>query len=222
MNPFLILEAELQRIVEELKILDCMRLDSLYTDVFLAVLNRSPFLITVHDVEHFKPLYINDPMRSFYGFKNNRFQGMDYLFYLTTIHTSTYHSLVESISFFRKNDTGFLNLKYKLKNKEGKWKGTVGCTKTILWTANGGAKIAMTVMEERKSEDTMDGTVAQMPKLTPREREVAELLVSGLSKKEVATKLFLSVATVETHTKNVYKKLNVNKIIELAQLLEMS
>ncbi|SKB89380.1 regulatory protein, luxR family [Sphingobacterium nematocida] len=219
MNPFPILEGELQRIEKELLFLDCMCLDMLYDDKFINVLNQSSFLITVHDVEAFKPLYINDKMRSFYGFKENKLKGMDYLYYLTTIHTSTYHTLVESISFFRKNKDGFLNLKYKLKNYQSVWKDTVGSTKTMIWDKRGQAKIGITVMEERLVE--MDTSIfSELLKLTVREREIAQLLVSGLSKKEVATKLFISVATVETHTKNVYKKLKVNKIVELAQLLE--
>lgn len=219
MNPFPILEGELQRIEKELLFLDCMCLDMLYDDKFINVLNQSSFLITVHDVEAFKPLYINDKMRSFYGFKENKLKGMDYLYYLTTIHTSTYHTLVESISFFRKNKDGFLNLKYKLKNYQSVWKDTVGSTKTMIWVKRGQAKIGITVMEERLVE--MDTSIfSELLKLTVREREIAQLLVSGLSKKEVATKLFISVATVETHTKNVYKKLKVNKIVELAQLLE--
>lgn len=219
MNPFPILEGELQRIEKELLFLGCMCLDMLYDDKFINVLNQSSFLITVHDVEAFKPLYINDKMRSFYGFKENKLKGMDYLYYLTTIHTSTYHTLVESISFFRKNKDGFLNLKYKLKNYQSVWKDTVGSTKTMIWDKRGQAKIGITVMEERLVE--MDTSIfSELLKLTVREREIAQLLVSGLSKKEVATKLFISVATVETHTKNVYKKLKVNKIVELSQLLE--
>lgn len=220
MSAFLLLETELQRIERELLRLECTQSSMLTDDRFLDVLNGSPFLITVHDVEFFKPLYVNCNMRTFYGFRNNKMQGMDYLFYLTTIHSSTYHTLVESISFFRKNRDGYLNLKYKLKNHHSLWQDTVGCTKTVLWDKKGKAKIAITVMEERLLEG--DAPVfSELHKLTAREREIAQLLASGLSKREVATKLFISVATVETHTKNVYKKLSVKKIVELALCLDM-
>ncbi|WP_317164279.1 MULTISPECIES: helix-turn-helix transcriptional regulator [Sphingobacterium] len=219
MNPFPILETELQRIEKEMLFLDCMYLSMIYDDKFINVLNQSSFLITVHDVEAFKPLYINDKMRSFYGFRENKLKGMDYLYYLTTIHTSTYHTLVESISFFRKNKGGYLNLRYKLKNYQNIWKDTVGSTKTVIWNKQGQAKIGITVMEERLLEKD-PSVFSELLKLTVREREVIHLLVSGLTKKEAATKLFISVATVETHTKNVYKKLKVNKIVEVAQLLE--
>jgi len=46
--------------------------------------------------------------------------------------------------------------------------------------------------------------------LTVREKEILQLLVSGLSQKMIADKLFLSVFTIGTHIKNVYAKLQVH------------
>lgn len=44
--------------------------------------------------------------------------------------------------------------------------------------------------------------------LTDREREVLRLLAQGLSNKEIAQKLYLSVRTVEGHLANIYGKLH--------------
>jgi LuxR family maltose regulon positive regulatory protein len=46
--------------------------------------------------------------------------------------------------------------------------------------------------------------------LTPREREVLSLIEEGLSNKEIAEHLFLSVGTVKVHTRNIYGKLCVS------------
>ena len=46
--------------------------------------------------------------------------------------------------------------------------------------------------------------------LTERERDVLQLMVEGLIKKEIADKLTLSVHTVDTHLRNIYAKLEVN------------
>jgi DNA-binding NarL/FixJ family response regulator len=43
--------------------------------------------------------------------------------------------------------------------------------------------------------------------LSPREREVALLVAGGLSNKEVARELGLSVGTVKIHVHNIFKKL---------------
>jgi DNA-binding NarL/FixJ family response regulator len=45
--------------------------------------------------------------------------------------------------------------------------------------------------------------------LTPREGEVLRLLLSGLSSKDIAGKLYLSVSTVEDYRKQIYQKLGV-------------
>ena len=46
--------------------------------------------------------------------------------------------------------------------------------------------------------------------LTPREREVLEELVAGLSKKQIARALDIAFATVDTHIRNIYAKLHVH------------
>jgi len=51
--------------------------------------------------------------------------------------------------------------------------------------------------------------------LTPREREILQLVAEGKSNKEVANLLNLSVYTVETHRSNVMQKLNLKGIPEL-------
>jgi DNA-binding NarL/FixJ family response regulator len=50
--------------------------------------------------------------------------------------------------------------------------------------------------------------------LTEREREILDLLRAGLSNKEIAQKLYLSVRTVEVHLRNVYAKLGVRSRLE--------
>src|SRR3984957_19806124 len=53
------------------------------------------------------------------------------------------------------------------------------------------------------------------PKLTPREREVIQLLAEGKSSKEVACLLDLSTKTAETHRSNIMRKLDIHSIRDL-------
>lgn len=55
--------------------------------------------------------------------------------------------------------------------------------------------------------------------LTERERGVMELVVQGLSNKQVADQLDISVRTVEVHRSRVFEKMNVKSAVELANLL---
>ena len=57
----------------------------------------------------------------------------------------------------------------------------------------------------------------QMPigKLSDREQQILHILVTGRSYKEIATTLFISVETVRTHVRNIYRKLQVHSAEEL-------
>jgi len=52
--------------------------------------------------------------------------------------------------------------------------------------------------------------------LTEREKEILQLLIKGNSYKEIAAALFISVETLNSHIKNIYRKLNVHSRSELA------
>jgi DNA-binding NarL/FixJ family response regulator len=52
-------------------------------------------------------------------------------------------------------------------------------------------------------------------RLTPREREVVQLLAEGKSTKEVAVDLGLSVKTAETHRSNIMRKLQLHSVSDL-------
>lgn len=180
-------------------------------------LNKSSFLITLHDVELFKPLFINDKMATFYDFKKNWFNGLDYLYYLKTIHSSTYNTIIESISFFRKDTFEFLDLDYKLLHKKTEWKPVRGTTKTIFRRKNGKPKYALTLAVSIQKNNDKN---INLKELTNREKEIGKLLCEGLSRSEIATELTLSEHTVNTHLKNIYKKLNIGKVSELIALFE--
>jgi len=51
--------------------------------------------------------------------------------------------------------------------------------------------------------------------LTPREREVIQLVAEGKTTKEVATALRLSVKTAETHRTNLMRKLDLHSVADL-------
>lgn len=51
--------------------------------------------------------------------------------------------------------------------------------------------------------------------LTAREIEIAELIVSGLSTKQIAENLELSFSTVSNHRQNIFRKLKISKFSEL-------
>ncbi len=53
--------------------------------------------------------------------------------------------------------------------------------------------------------------------LTPTECDVVRLFSEGLANKDIATRLFVSPRTVETHLTHVYTKLGLSSRVQLAQ-----
>lgn len=58
--------------------------------------------------------------------------------------------------------------------------------------------------------------------LTSREREIAEAVAEGKTNRQIATAMFLSEKTVESHLTSVYLKLDVHSRAALATVLARS
>lgn len=63
-----------------------------------------------------------------------------------------------------------------------------------------------------------ESSVKLLALLSQREREVLRLIAEGISSKEIAEKLHLSPGTVETHRKNLLRKLNARNSAELIRM----
>jgi DNA-binding NarL/FixJ family response regulator len=79
-------------------------------------------------------------------------------------------------------------------------------------------KVASMVLDGylgRESLEVVASPSASRARLTPREREIVQLLAEGKSSKEVAVTLGLSVKTAETHRSNIMRKLSLHSISDL-------
>src|SRR5689334_18093332 len=71
----------------------------------------------------------------------------------------------------------------------------------------------------REVESSSAEAAARLATLTPREREVLDLLVVGLSNKAVANELGTSPRTIEVHRARVFEKLRAHSLPELVRLV---
>lgn len=55
--------------------------------------------------------------------------------------------------------------------------------------------------------------------ITEKQGEIIELIIQGITYKQIAEKLFISPKTVDNHIQNIYKKLNVNSKIQLSNFV---
>ena len=73
-------------------------------------------------------------------------------------------------------------------------------------------------MHRRTPPGKADG--AGVDSLTGRELQVAWLIVDRNTNPEIAARLFLSPKTVETHVRNIFRKLDVSSRVQVARAVE--
>jgi ATP/maltotriose-dependent transcriptional regulator MalT len=73
-------------------------------------------------------------------------------------------------------------------------------------------------IHRRTRPGRVDGTALES--LTERERQLAQLVADRKTNPEIAAELFLSQKTVETHLRNIFRKVGVSSRVELARAVE--
>ena len=68
---------------------------------------------------------------------------------------------------------------------------------------------------KEQSRNTGEEREELLESLTERQREVYDLIISGLSNKEIMSQLFIERSTLKTHINQIYKKLNIESRREL-------
>ena len=71
--------------------------------------------------------------------------------------------------------------------------------------------------ERRSTANKSNQSQKYYATLTPREKEVLEYLISGVSNKIIAAMMSISPRTIETHRANVLRKMNSESVVSLVQ-----
>ncbi len=78
-------------------------------------------------------------------------------------------------------------------------------------------RLAGFVLDAFRDAPVVPAVDPEVDQLTPREREVLRLLARGYAYKEIASELFISIKTVETHASNVLRKLQLSNRHQLTR-----
>lgn len=72
----------------------------------------------------------------------------------------------------------------------------------------------------RRQESELASLHERLESLTPREREVLPLLVSGLLNKQIAGEIGISIAAVKVHRSQLVRKMGANSLADLVRMAE--
>lgn len=71
---------------------------------------------------------------------------------------------------------------------------------------------------QKAMANTIFHTLGNTPRLTKREKQILKLIVSGKTTNKIADELFISPLTVETHRRNLMKKMNASNTASLVKI----
>jgi DNA-binding CsgD family transcriptional regulator len=72
-----------------------------------------------------------------------------------------------------------------------------------------------------RNEESRDhsGRMLKSFNISPREEEIIQLILQGMSNKEIQASLFISPSTVKNHVYNIYQKMNVKSRLQLVSVI---
>ncbi|MBN1499173.1 MAG: helix-turn-helix transcriptional regulator [Spirochaetes bacterium] len=71
-----------------------------------------------------------------------------------------------------------------------------------------------------KEEIKPEGYFQDKYRITRREKEIIDLIITGCSNKEISDQMHISISTVEKHIYSIYQKLNINNRVQLINLIQ--
>ncbi len=74
----------------------------------------------------------------------------------------------------------------------------------------------LTALTEQKQKDSLAELDSRLDRITPRERQIVQLLSAGASNKEIAKKLNVTERTVKAHLAAIFRKLGISGRLQLA------
>lgn len=86
----------------------------------------------------------------------------------------------------------------------------------IIKVYHGGQYFQEKILDELEKQSHLKQTLSDAH-LTIREKQIISLMEKDFSNKQIATELAISIRTVETHRKNIFKKTNTNNVLTLVK-----
>jgi len=87
----------------------------------------------------------------------------------------------------------------------------------LLWAVERGLALDA---ERRRTSDLMTSLQARLARLTPRERQVMDLVVTGMLNKQIAGRLGTCERTIKVHRARVMRKMEAGSVAELVRIAD--
>ena len=193
------------------------------------ILNTIDAFVFIFDFEQVKPVWINDFFQKKMGYTLDDLKVTSSEDFLALFHPKSLQQFIHRIHHFEEEGTEAFKSVYQMKTKSGEWIYLLICSKVHKRNPNGSIKYLLGYGVEigtselnrhiRKIRElnTKCGNIALLNKLSNREMDVIHFIAKGLTDKEIADKLTISIHTTKTHRKRIISKLGLKNTAALVK-----
>lgn len=201
-----------------------MQVDNLLVkgEDFNSIIEQVPFGVHLNDAKTLEVMHVNERLSDIIGFHNDeiREMGMEYL--ENYLHPTSLASVAEFLppryANLKSHET-FPFLQYVMLHNDKDFSPLITFTKATQYESELVVCLSLRPNDFEEMSQKMEQLVEmdqfklkhfkRFQQLTEREVEILKLLANGWNNPDIAGRLFISRSTVETHRKNIKRKLDL-------------
>lgn len=220
--------------------LDYQKLEN-HKQVVNTLANLSNSSVQIFDLNVKKIVFFSDNYAKLLGYSRDEFEALNYAFFEAKIHPEDKHDLalfgLSSLKLFKEfTQDEKLNHKvvyeFRMLNSNNEYVRMIDQYQMLELDAIGHLWLMMSTLDISPNQDSDTAVKCQIVnfrtgqiiptvpekrpslELTKRELEILQLVKQGYLSKEISSKLFISLHTVNTHRQRILEKLGANNSVE--------
>jgi PAS domain S-box-containing protein len=193
------------------------------------ILNNIDAFVFIFDYEQIKPVWINDYFEKKMGYTQKDLKNATSNDFLSLFHPKSLRQFLQRMQHYEETENEAHKTIYQIKTKRKEWIHVLVCSKvhkrnpdgSIKYLLGYGVEIEETELHRHvkimKELNKKCGHISLLNKLSNREMEMIHHIAKGLTDKEIAEKLKISIHTTKTHRKRIISKLGLKNTAALVK-----
>lgn len=200
--------------------------ENLPTEIF----NHLPGIIYISDFPQLSVLWSNYEAFKILGYSSKQIKEGGSHFFIDILHPKDLGVVGGVVDFFANKKGDYFRSAYRMKHAAGHFVWFYGTSAIFKKHANGDPMLLIgfamdifsqiqtdTKLRELLQENLQLRNKLTINSLTKRQKEIMVLIAKGKTSKQIGDKLNISNHTVETHRKNILKRLNFHNSAEMVK-----
>ncbi len=193
------------------------------------ILNNIDAFVFILDFEEMIPVWINDYFQKRMGYSSDELENLTSKEFLSLFHPKSMQQFLQRMKHYEEDKGEAQKTVYQVKTKKGNWIYMLTCSRVYTRKPDGSIKYLLGYavevdtselkrhIKKIKDLDTKYENISLLNKLSNREMDIIHLIARGLTDKEIAEELKISIHTTKTHRKRIISKLGLKNTAALVK-----